>query len=169
MPQLLQDLWECAIGMFTGRISGRAVASALNVNASTISRLRCQFEEFGTTEPSTCPSTLCDDPCLGPLYLDPSSHPRSPLRSHSHHRWDSRSTQSQWFRLKRPENDGWKTIPVHVVLDVNWISPLMNDDNDLLRSGGTSAGRWKRMFSLVTSHVSSSTEQIGGSVACYCW
>ncbi len=49
MPQMLQVLRECAIGMLTAGMSTRAVARELNVNFSTISRLQRRFREFGST------------------------------------------------------------------------------------------------------------------------
>ncbi len=49
MPQMLQVLRECAIGMLTAGMSTRAVAHELNVNLSTISRLQRCFREFGST------------------------------------------------------------------------------------------------------------------------
>ncbi len=49
MPQTLQVLRECAIGMLTAEMSTRAVARELNVHSSTISRLQRRFREFGST------------------------------------------------------------------------------------------------------------------------
>ncbi len=49
MPQMLQVLKECAIGMLTAGMSTRAVARELNVHFSTISRLQRRFREFGST------------------------------------------------------------------------------------------------------------------------
>ena len=48
MTQMSQVFRECSIGMLTAGISTRAVARELNVNFSTISRLQCQFIEFGS-------------------------------------------------------------------------------------------------------------------------
>ncbi len=47
MPQMLQVLRECAIGMMTAGMSSKAVE--LNVNLSTMSRLQRRFREFGST------------------------------------------------------------------------------------------------------------------------
>ncbi len=49
MPQMLQVLRECAIGMLTAGMSTRAVARELNVHFFTISRLQKRFREFGCT------------------------------------------------------------------------------------------------------------------------
>ncbi len=49
MPQMSQVLRELAIGMLTAGMSTRAVARELNVNFSTISRLKRRFREFGST------------------------------------------------------------------------------------------------------------------------
>ncbi len=49
MPQMLQVLKVCAIGMLTAGMSTRAVARELNVNFSTISLLQRHFREFGST------------------------------------------------------------------------------------------------------------------------
>ncbi len=49
MPQMLQVLRECSIGMLTAGMSTRAVARELNVNFSTISRLQRRFREFDST------------------------------------------------------------------------------------------------------------------------
>ena len=49
MPYKSHDLRECTIGMLNARMSVRAVARSLNVNASTMSGLRHRFEEFGMT------------------------------------------------------------------------------------------------------------------------
>ncbi len=49
MPQMLQVLRECAIGMLTAGMSTRAVACELNVHFSTISCLQRRFRSFCCT------------------------------------------------------------------------------------------------------------------------
>ncbi len=49
MPQMLQVLRECAVGMLTAGMSSRAVARELNVYFSTISHLQRRFRECGST------------------------------------------------------------------------------------------------------------------------
>ncbi len=53
MPQMSKILRQRAIGMLTAGMSTRAVASELNVNFSTISRLQRRFREFGSTSNQT--------------------------------------------------------------------------------------------------------------------
>ncbi len=64
MPQMLQVLRECAIGMLTAGMSSRAVARELNVYFSTISHLQRRFRESGSTlnrphnQPKTSTSSI---------------------------------------------------------------------------------------------------------------
>ena len=84
--------------MLSGRIP---ISVALNINDSTLSRLRLRFEEFDS-KPSTCTTTSCDDPCPGPIYPD-SPSPRSPPTSRNHCRRDSRAIQSTDLTLNCPK------------------------------------------------------------------
>lgn len=55
MPQMSQVLGELEADVLTAGISTRAVGHELNTHFTTISRLQCHFQEFGST------SDQCDN------------------------------------------------------------------------------------------------------------
>ena len=164
MQQLLYDLRKSTIGMLNHKMSASTMARALNVNVSTISRLARRFDEFGTT--ANCPharrsrvTTYAQDRYIRILHLCDHLRPATATAD--------KSVYSVYgFRLELSEIDRGEPISTRSALDVDWTSPLLNDDSNSLGSVGISIGHWHDggMSPSVTSQVSCFTEQMGDSM-----